>query len=404
MKQPDVTVARSGIEAARGRTQQARSGLFPQLGLNFGYTRQEQLSTESGGTTGGGGTSGGGGTTTGRGFVSPGYLASANVQQLLFDFNHTRELVRQATANERAAGANLTRVQQDLVLEVKQGYYTYRENENLVGVNIENVRNSQSHLDLAQARLRAGLGLPIDVVRAQTALSEAIVALDVARNTASQSRVTLALAMGIDPRTPVTAGASGEPPPASTDVNRLTDEAMRQRPEVLQARATLEAAEHGVSAEKTFNAPALSANGGLIARGNSLPPRNDTGTIGIGIVWDPFDGGLTAGRVRTARANVETARADLRSSQLGVTADVSQAYLNLRTAEQRVASAQSEITNAEEGVSLAEGRYRAGVGLFIDVIDAQTALLTARTNRVTAESGVDRARAQLKRAIGAPVP
>src|SRR5437667_9486101 len=31
--QPDVTVARAGIEAARGRVQQARSGLLPTLGV-----------------------------------------------------------------------------------------------------------------------------------------------------------------------------------------------------------------------------------------------------------------------------------------------------------------------------------------------------------------------------------
>ena len=53
---------------------------------------------------------------------------------------------------------------------------------------------------------------------------------------------------------------------------------------------------------------------------------------------------------------------------------------------------------------LAEGRYRAGVGTFIDVTDAQAALLTAQTNRVNAQSAVDQARAALAHAIGAPLP
>lgn len=394
--QPNVTVARSQIQAAQGRTQQARSSLMPLLGLNLGYTRQDTLSTESG-------SSSGGGATTGRSIVSPGYLANATLQQLLFDFNHTRELVRQAVSNERAAEANLTRVQQDLVLQVKQAFYTYVENESLVGVNESNVQNRQSHLDLAQARLKAGLGLPIDVVRAHTEVSQAVGALESARNQASQSRVNLALLMGIDPRTPIAAAESGEAAPLSTDVNRLTEEALRLRPEVAEAKAVLDGAEHGVSAAKSSNAPALTATAGLTARGPNIPPRNDFSAVGVGIVWDPFDGGLTAGRVKTARALVESARADLRTAQLNVTADVAQAYLNLRTAEQRVAAADAEVANATEAVRLAEGRYRAGVGLFIDVIDAQTALLTSRINRVIAQSAIDQARAALRRAVGTPV-
>src|SRR5262249_9033574 len=125
--------------------------------------------------------------------------------------NHTRDLVRQFAAEERAANEGLTRVQADQVLQVKQAFYTYAQNERLVTVNETNVRNQQDHLALAQARLNTGLGLPVDVVRAQTAVAEAILNLNVARNNASVSRVNLALLMGVDPRTPIQASETGEP-------------------------------------------------------------------------------------------------------------------------------------------------------------------------------------------------
>jgi outer membrane protein len=333
--------------------------------------------------------------------VQPGYTASAGLQQLLFDFNHTRDLVRQASQFERAAGANLTRVQQDLALQVKQAFYAYVQAESLVGVNENNVRNRQGHIDLAQARLRAGLGPPIDVVRAQTAQSEAVGTLESARNTASQARVDLALLMGIDPRTPIVAADSDEPEPATTDVNQLSDEAMKQRPEIAQVAAVLRAFEHGVSAASTLNAPALRASAVVVGRGQSLLPRNEFLTLGLGIQWDPFDGGRTAGRVREARASVETARADLNRMQQLVISDVSRAFLDLKTAEQRVTAADAGVANAQEAVRLAEGRYRAGLGLFLDVMDSQSALLAARTSRVNAQSSVDQARAALKRAVGA---
>ena len=396
--QPNVTIAQSDITAAQGRTQQARSGLMPRLGVGAGYTRTQTISSQSSGSTGGTTGTGGGSSVT----VS-GYQASGNLSQLLFDFNHTRDQVRQSAELETAATANLTRVQSDLVLQVKQAFYTYTQDLRLVTVNENNVRNQQSHLALADARQKSGLGLPIDVVRAQTAVADAILNLNIARNNASVSRVILAQTMGIDPRTPINANETGEPVVAGDDVNALVTSGMRQRPEVLQAQATLRSAQFGVSAAKTTNAPSVSANLGIASRGSDFPPRNDSLSLGATIQWNPFDGGLTAGRVKEARANVEVAQAQLTNAQLGVTSDVSQAYLNLRTAEQRVQTSDIEIANATEGVRLAEGRYSAGVGTFIDVIDAQTALLTADTNRVNAQSAVNQARAALNRAIGAPV-
>jgi len=404
-RQPNVTAARAGVSAAQGRVQQARSGLLPILGIGAGYTRVQTITSEGGTAGGGGGTGGiGGGASTGQGpTLIPGYQASATIRQLLFDFNHTRDLARQAAAQRQAASASLSRVQSDLVLQVKQAFYTYVQNQRLVSVNEANVRSQQDHLALAQARLKAGLGLPSDVVRAQTAVAEAILNLNLARNNASIARVNLALLMGIDPRTPIRAADTGEPPLPEEDVERLVQTALKQRPDILQAQASLQAARYGVSAAKTTSAPSLAASVGMAARGANFPPRNDFFTIGATIQWNLFDAGLAAGRIQESRANVEAAQAQLSSVQLTVISDVSQAYLNLKTAGQRVATADAEVANAEESVRLVEGRYRAGVGTFIDVIDAQAALLTARTNRVNAQSALDQARAALAHAVGNPV-
>ena len=63
----------------------------------------------------------------------------------------------------------------------------------------------------------------------------------------------------------------------------------------------------------------------------------------------------------------------------------------------------SQVTNALEGVRLATGRYRGGVGTFLEVTDAQAALVLAQTNQVNAETALQSQRAALQRAIGAPL-
>jgi outer membrane protein len=391
-RQPSITVARTGVKAAEGVTQQTRSGLLPTIGVSTGYTHVERLSGQSGA----GGTAGGspGGAT--------GFDAAAVLRQLVYDFNHTRDLVRESRAQEIAATHNLSRAQADVVLAVKQAFYQFVQNQRLVTVNDENVANRQAQLDLANARLKVGLGLASDVVTAQTALSEAVQNLTVARNNASAAQVNLALLMGIDPRTPIQPAESGEPPMPSDDVNGFVRTALGRRPEILQAQATLQANEHALRAARTTNAPAVTTNLGFSGVGDQLFPRNDTLSIGVALQFNPFDGGLTAGRVKQARSNLESAQAQLLNEQLTVTSDVSQAYRDVRSAEQRTAAAGTEVINAREGVRIATGRYRAGLGQFLDVLNAQQFLYTALSNHVMAQAALEQARAAFSHAIGSP--
>jgi outer membrane protein TolC len=326
------------------------------------------------------------------------------VRQLIFDFNHTRDLVRQASLQERASVDNLARVQSDLVLAVKQAFYLYVQNSQLVAINTDNVANRQSQLALARARLNSGLGLPSDVVTAETALAEAVTNLVNARTNESVARINLALVMGLDPRTPIDAAASTEPPVIGNDLQGLVGTALRQRPDIQQAANLVSAARYGVSAARTGNAPSISGNLFAQSRGQNIPPGSESVGIGLSVQWDPFDGGLTAGRVKEARANVDIAQAQLAGTQLTVVSDVSQAYINVRNAEQRVVTTDAEVANALEGVRIAVGRFSRGIGLFLDIINAQAALVTARSNRASAQFGVDQARAALSRAVGAPLP
>ena len=386
--QPGITIAQAGVYAAEGRLQSTQSALLPSLDLAASHN---QVS---------GNTSGLSGTTT----SSPGYRFSASVNQLLFDFNHSRSLVQQAQAQQRSANANLTSVQSDLALQVKQAFYIYVQNARLVQVDEANVHATQGHLDLAQARLRAGLAPPSDVVRAQTAVADAILGLTTARANASTSRVFLAEVMGIDPLAQIQTADTEEPAFPAEDVNLLIKQALAQRPEVLQAQASRDAAANALSASRVSNAPAFGASAGWLQRGDNLPLQAGSLSLGVAVQWPLVDSGFTAGLVKQAESGLQTADAQLRGVRLAVTSDVSQAFINLKTAEQRVVTADAGVANAAEGVRLTEGRYRSGLGMFLDVLDSQTALVTADTNRVNAVSAVNIARASLARAVGVPVP
>lgn len=395
--QAAVTAAVGGVQAARGRTQQANAGLLPSLGLSMTYSQADTISGTGSVTSGS--SNGTTGTTTSS---SVGFLGAATIRQLVYDFQHTRDIARQARALEMVARGNLTKVEADLVLSVKQAFYALAQANRLVAVNQTNVQSANAHLDLAKARLNSGMGLPSDVVRAETAVSEALLSLNLARNTASLARVTIDNTMGIDVRTPFDPSDSGEPPVPGDDVNALMSAALQNRPEMVQANASLKAATAALRAARTTDAPSVAGTLGVGARDTNFFPNNDSLTVGGTVTWNIDDAGFTTGRVREARGNLVTAQASVTTTQQNVLADVAQAYLNLRSAEQRVDTAKAEVANAEESVRLAEGRYKAGIGTFLDVTDAQAALLLAQTNLINAQAAVDIARATMAHAVGTP--
>ena len=393
--QPSLGDAQAALQIQQGRTRQLGAGMNPQVWVNGGLDRTESISGPTTPSTE---------LASGLGPLgaNPLYTWStgAAIRQLIYDFNQTRNYVRQSEALEGVAAANLTRAQLDLIYSVKTAYYGYTNADRLVQVNEENVANRQRELDLAASRLTSGLGVPSDVVTAETSKSQAVLALTVARDTALQARVGLLLLMGVNPATPIKAIDTPEKPISYGGPQLLVETALRTRPEVQAAVQELQASRFGLSAAKALNLPAVYAAVAASDAGYSFPLKDNSLALAIGLQFPLDDGGARAGAIQQARGQIRSAESDLQSAMLAVRADVVSAYLSLASAEQRVAVVETEVANGREGVRVAEGRYAAGLGLFLDVITAQGLLLDALTDESTVKNNLDVARARLRHALG----
>lgn len=386
--QPTVSLARQATQSAAGRTQIAASGLFPSVSLGSGYTNTA-VSTA-------GGLTNIVSTSTGSG----GFNTSLSARQLVFDFGHTLFSVQAARDLESASRAGEQTARQDTTFNIKQAYFTLLENARLADVDARTVAAQRVHLQEARAFWSAGRSPESDVVKAQTNVAEALLVLANAQNAIATARLNLNIAMGIDPRTPLRLVDVNLPPPGLPDLNALVATAQSNRPEIVQARRVIAANQADLRSSQTSMLPAVVADGSLGLRGNNFPGGSRNRTLGLTLQWDIFDSGLTSGRVRESRANLETTRLQLYQAQQTVTQDVTQAYLNFSNAQQRLITTDAEVANAVESLRLAEGRYRAGVAIFLEVTDAQAALATAQGNRVDAAYGLATALAQLNRAAG----
>lgn len=386
-EQPTLALSGAAVAAAAGRTRQAASGYYPAVSASADYRK-------AGPSTGGGAGAVGSSSTAGL------YTSSLSGRQLLYDFGKTPSQVSQARHQQESASQAFSQAKQDLINQVKQAYYTLLEDQRLVKVQERNVSDQQAHLELAQARYQAGVAPHSDVVRAETAVSDAILNLATAQNAAALARVTLNIVMGVDARARTTVEETEEPLPALPAAEALVEQALGNRPEIRQLKANVSAAQAAVRVARTTNRPSLFANGDYGWSGTNFPPSDRSWAYGVSLQWPLFDVGLTKGRVEETQANVRSALANLRQGEQTVGSEVVQAYLDVRTSDQKVKAAAGGVANAEESLGLATGRYQAGVAAYIEVIDAETALITAQTNQVNAVYGLSIARAALARALG----
>ena len=109
---------------------------------------------------------------------------------------------------------------------------------------------------------------------------------------------------------------------------------------------------------------------------------------------------VISSRVRSAEAQVDVRAAQLDRLRNQVALDVWKAYQSLTTATQSLKTTVDLVASAEQSERVALGRYKAGVGSMLDVLNAQSALASARRQRIQSAFDWNINRAALAQAMG----
>ena len=116
-----------------------------------------------------------------------------------------------------------------------------------------------------------------------------------------------------------------------------------------------------------------------------------------------FDNFNREERVQQAAVNREDAVFNVKAKDLALTADVTQAFLTLRTAAQTVALQEINASKAKEELAFAEERYKVGASTFLDVVTSRGSYEQALIDRVNAVYLYHKAFAALENAVGRPL-
>jgi outer membrane protein TolC len=147
--------------------------------------------------------------------------------------------------------------------------------------------------------------------------------------------------------------------------------------------------------------PSVAATYGYERTGEN-PDTDDYNSwkAGLGLTWNLFSGGSNYWNYNKALYMNSKAGYLLESLKNVVTLEVKNSYLNIQEATARLQVAEKAIAQAEELARIQRDRYNLQVATTTDVLDAQTLLVQAKNNYLTARADHARAIAALKASMG----
>jgi len=387
--QPALKAAQAGVAAGKGREIQARSPYLPQITASTGYSDNRQLGGAFGDST------------------TKSYTTTLSANQMIYDFGRTGNALDAARSSARSTELDADRVAQDVILNVKQAYFSLLQAKRLIIVAQKTVEQTESHLKQAQAFFRTGSKPRFDVTRAEVEVNNARLSRINANNTVRIRTIALYNAMGIEPGGDIVIEDILSDSTQVPLYDEVKEAALKNRPEMRKADADIEAARSRVKATESDYYPTLSANGaynwahGTASMGPFRGDVQDSWNAGITLSLPLFEGGLTKGKVGEAHANLLIAEAQRDTLKQSILIELSQAYADMESAKVRIDVMESSLQKARENLFIAQGRYEAGVGPYLEVTDAQVAAVTAETDHVQALYDYQLASARLLKAIGA---
>jgi len=399
----NIAAAAASFLAARALVKEARSQLFPTVTTNPSITVQRQSSTLSTGKTGGSSTSGSGaGSGTGSTSSATGTFTDYS---LPFDatwqpdlFGRIRNTVRSAAYGAQASAADLENTRLTVQADVAADYFQLCGQDALKQLLDSTVVAFQQSLDLTRALYETGIDSDEAVAQAETQL-EATQAQDAALGVQrAQFEHAIAMLTGQPASTfsiPIKP-LNSTPPAIPVGV---PSQLLERRPDIATAeRLVAQAnAQIGIARAAYFPTVTLSAAAGLESTSftNWFTWPSRFFSVGPAAAETLFDAGLRRATVAQFRAQYDETVANYRQAVLTAFQQVEDNLASLRILSDEIQYQDTAVKSAQRSLALAQDRYKLGIDPYLNVITAQTALLsnqeaavTLRIQQMTASTGL----------------
>jgi outer membrane protein TolC len=308
--------------------------------------------------------------------------------------------IARGKAAHTAAEAQEVAVQatrQGVDAQVVQAYYQLVANLALVDASKKSLDVANSSLNIAQARLDAGSGTPLDVDRARAeveARNQQVAAAGLAVSIAARSLESLS---GIAPDTASAPSLDADlTPPAALDSFAAAD---KDLPAIQAAALAKKSASQYASAQKLALLPTLTGSvTEHLTNAGGFAGKDSVWQAMVSLNWYIDFGSFASIRAQKAQAAAAAARED--RARLASGDAIFRSWETVTTDITRSKSARVQSDASAHASTLAGERYQAGASTQLDYLQAQRDAFGAEVTRIQADADLINARLQLELAAG----
>lgn len=308
----------------------------------------------------------------------------ADVSQPIYRGGQTVANTARAENEVRAQRARLSSVEQSVLLNAATAYIDVWRDEAVLGLNINNERVLQRHLEATQDRFTVGEVTRTDVAQAETRLAVARADRIAAEGALSASRAVFEEVVGFAPGELQAPERLTDLPASQEDV---IDAAVERNPDILTANYSERAAQNTVRQVIGELLPSLQlrASASHTEGTSSSDSVVEQAQVLAELTVPLYQKGAVSSRVREAKQVSSQRRIEIEERRRALEQEGISAWQALQTARAQIRSFEAGVRSAEIALEGVQQENLVGARTILDILDAEQELLDAQVNLVRSQ-------------------
>lgn len=369
-----VLTAIDRMNMAKAGLRMERSGFFPTVGINAGWTRQQTS----------------GNTSELPQSTQHYYDVSANMSWELDIFGSIRQRVKAQKETFAASKEEYTAVMVSLSAQVASSYIQLRELQQELKVVERNCASQAAVLKITEVRYNTGLVSKLDVAQAKSVYFSTKASIPQLESGINQHITSLAVLLGTYPQEirPVLERV-GELPDYMEPISiGIPADLLMRRPDIRSAEHQINAQAASLGASKSDWLPQVFIKGSVGYASKDFKDltkhKSFTYEIAPALSWTIFSGGKLVNATKSARAQLDEAIDQFNQTVLTAVQETDNAMTAYRSSIKQIVALREVRNQGQETLTLSLDLYKQGLTPFQNVLDAQRSLLSYENQLVQA--------------------
>jgi outer membrane protein TolC len=316
--------------------------------------------------------------------------ASVTLTQVLYSqkVNTAIKIADEYASYSQTAAKN---ARNETILTVKKAFYGVLLAQAMLDVSKKNFESADATFKNVQSQYKQGVASEYDALRSEVQRANAQPLLIQTENAVHLAKDYLKSVMAIDIATEIDVqGAFIFEDVPQSEMEESSDNALGNSLILKQLSINESLLKKNLTIERSEYYPTLAAFGkyDYQTQDNSFNFRTylwaPSFVVGVQLSYPIFDGFKRGARIEQAKIEIEKVGLMKKKAEDGIKIQVKQARMKMDEAKKRIDAQVKNLEQAEKTLSIAQTRYKSGIGTQLEIIDTQAALVYARTNHAQA--------------------